>query len=249
MAIKLDGYADKAYPQIARGTSLRIPIFYKREDGSPFDVADYTLYFTMKPSRGDYNYHDDRAIIHKEFEQDTTHVEIINRYFLDLTSKDTYIPWGKYFFDIELKHHDDGAVVRLATFLTEIVEGPTNRTINPDNGQRLFGSAITAQLATSAPIVIVAPLIADPPPHNVEQVLAKPSYYVTDGDTKFPTIHQWGPKISREIHGSYIIGDPTITTGPLINSYDEKALEIINEIPILQVKFGLENLILSVNTS
>jgi len=197
MAIKIN-FKDLTYPDICRGTSVRIPFFIKYSDDTQFDVVDYDCYFTLKQVRGDYDYFDDRAFIEKTFTQDISDPLVVNRFNIDLTPKETYIPWGDYYFDIEILHRTDGTVNRLATFKVKIVEGPTNRSVDASGTgtSGIVGDAISAILTETAPIILIAPLVGDPPSSLVETLSANPSYILDNTYPRNPVINVYGPKIS-----------------------------------------------------
>ena len=57
----------KTYGIIERGTSLTIPVLIKDSSDEPMNLAELTVYFTMKAASYDYDMRDDRAFIAKDF--------------------------------------------------------------------------------------------------------------------------------------------------------------------------------------
>jgi hypothetical protein len=90
----------KEYPPIARGTSVLIPLRVQFTDATPFDLENWTIFFTMKSVDhwgADDDFFDSRAFIAKEYTQENEVGEVS----ITLSSKDTYIPPGEYIFDVK----------------------------------------------------------------------------------------------------------------------------------------------------
>ena len=126
------------FDDIARGTSLTIPVLIKRLDETPFDLTGYSAHFTLKAEKFDNDYDDNRALITKDIEIGERGCK--GRFNIVLSSKETWLEPGEYHFDIELVHNH--GVARLATFNTKIVGGPTNRTVDHEEGHIFFSDCI-----------------------------------------------------------------------------------------------------------
>ncbi len=113
------------FDDIYRGTSLTLPIIIKKTDGTEFDLTGYTALFTLKPAQSDHDYDDDRGLIIKEFEPYTDDPNKVGRIDIVLTSKETWLTPGLYYFDVVLMNGASSQRVLLAS--TNIVGGPTNR--------------------------------------------------------------------------------------------------------------------------
>jgi len=149
---------NKTYGTIQRGSSLTIPVFIKDSFDKPLDLTDCTASFTVKAVQYDYDREDVRAYIQKDL---VPQEPLQGRFFVQLSSKDTDIPPGDYYFDIEIKQPGSGMVYRICTLLCEIEGGPTNRNVNDGIGQLAVGDEITIlTLEQGSPIIIIAPAVA-----------------------------------------------------------------------------------------
>lgn len=183
------------FDDIARGTTLTIPVLIKRLDETPFDLTGYTAHFTLKPERFDYDYDDDRALIVKDIEP-TEEQALKGRFNIVLTSKETWLPPGDYHFDLELVH--DHGVARLGTFDTEIVGGPTNRTVDHEPGHIFMSECIKVVMKPNQPLVFLTALISDPPENMIETIEVDPPYIMEElnnpvRDVRFSV---FGPRVS-----------------------------------------------------
>lgn len=161
MASKTVRPKNKTYGIIQRGSSLTIPVFIKDGFDKPLDLTDCTASFTVKAVQYDYDREDARAYIQKDF---IPQEPLQGRFFIQLSSDDTDIPPGEYYFDVEIKQPATGMVYRLCTLFCEIEGGPTNRNINKGIGQLPVGDEITIiTLEQGAPLYIVAPAVAISP--------------------------------------------------------------------------------------
>lgn len=112
------------YSNIQRGTTTRIPVLVKHQDGTAVDLSSFKVYFTMKEHPGDMVYDDESAVVKKEFfPQDPTN----GSFFILLSPRETFLKPKFYYFDIELVKGE--GVSRLGTFQTLVVDGITNRSI------------------------------------------------------------------------------------------------------------------------
>lgn len=112
------------YSNIQRGTTTRIPVQVRMQDGSPVDLSNFTVYFTMKNRPGDMVHDDNSAFICKEFlPQDPAN----GSFYILLSARETYLRPGYYYFDIELVQGE--GVSRLGTFKSLLVDGVTNRSV------------------------------------------------------------------------------------------------------------------------
>lgn len=107
------------YPDICRGTSMVIPVQLKDKDGNLVILEDVKIYFTLKAVASDYDYDDKKALIKKDAVLDGDYYKII------LSSKETWLPVGDYYFDIMLKKNHD--IIKLVTCSTKISPTPSNR--------------------------------------------------------------------------------------------------------------------------
>lgn len=168
------------FDDIARGTSVTIPVLIHRADGSPFDLTGYHVYFTLKPVQYDHDYDDVRALIAKEvLIQDILAVK--GRFNIILSSKETWLHPGEYIFDVELVK--DHGVARIMMCKTEIVGGPTNRTVDHEEGYSIaMTDALNVTLEADKTVVIETALVSDPPEHLVETIVSDPPYLVSSTD-------------------------------------------------------------------
>jgi hypothetical protein len=192
------------FDNIGRGTSVTIPVLIKRLDGTPFDLTDYEAFFTMKQVQWDYDYEDARACIYKEVEIEEPEE---GKFFIQLSSKETWRTPGDYHFDIELVR--EGAVFRMGLFFTTLVGGPANRNVNPSLEPISFTNSLQITLGGTSPLTIVTPLISDPPENLIETIVASPPYILEvvreeDEDDDDPIrnvkIRSWAPKASMVMH-------------------------------------------------
>lgn len=181
------------FDDIGRGTSVTIPVLIKRLDGTPYDLTDFQAYFTLKEVQYDWDYEDARSTVHKEI--------LINdpeegRFFIQLSSKETWHTPGTYHFDLELVKN--GAVVRIGFFKTNIVGAPTNRTITDSQEPLWLTDSIQITITGHQPLVIIAPLISDPPDQLIETVVAEPAYLLEelDSPTRNIKIKSYAPQVS-----------------------------------------------------
>lgn len=181
------------YDDIFRGSSITIPIQMKRLDDTPFDLTDYKVFFTMKSAEYDYDYTDIRSLINKEV---VVPAPLTGKFFIQLSSKETWQPPGLYYFDIELVKDD--AVYRIGLFSTNIIGGPTNRNINTSDNPISFSNMIAFTLGGVEPIVLITPLISDPPDNLIETIQAYPAYLLKDLDSPVRNvrIYSYAPKVS-----------------------------------------------------
>lgn len=139
------------YPDIERGASLVIPVYLYDEDQKPI-VSDFEIYFTLKSTKFDYDYDDIRALIKREA---VLGDEKTGRYEIRLSSKDTWLEPGKYYFDIMLKKGYD--VCRLYSAETSITEAPSNRYQSDATEGRMFGEVISIGAYRQTPIQVKLP--------------------------------------------------------------------------------------------
>lgn len=183
------------FDDIARGTTLTIPVLIKRLDETPFDLTGYTAHFTLKPEKFDYDYDDDRALIVKDIEP-TEEQAVKGRFNIVLTSKDTWLTPGEYHFDIELVH--EHGVARLVTCNTEIVGGPTNRTVYHDEGHIFFSDCIKVVMKPNQPLVFITNLVSDPPENMIETIDVDPPYILEElnDPVRDVKLSVFGPRLS-----------------------------------------------------
>lgn len=106
---------------IIRGTDNSITITFK-ESGVVIDITDYTILFTVK-KQCDINKDDTFALIEKTIttHSDPTHGEST----LELSSTDTDIDEGNYYWDLRLIK--DGIITQTQRDNLEITNGITKR--------------------------------------------------------------------------------------------------------------------------
>ena len=184
------------YNDIVRGTSLTIPVIIKRLDDTPLDLTGYRAFFTIKPIQYDYDYDDLRATVEKEILLLSPET---GRFDIQLTSKDTWHPPGRYWFDIKLERN--GAIAQLMLAQFEIKGTPTNRLVNRSAEPLQFGDAIRLTLTETDTIVIIAPLVSDPPANIIETIIAYPEYLLEELDApdmpiRNVKIKSFAPKLS-----------------------------------------------------
>lgn len=146
-----------SYGVIQRGASFTIPVEMKDEYDKPLDLTGYTVEFTVKKVKTDFDRHDDFAYIAKSFlPQDPVN----GRFYVMLSSDDTDFEPGEFYFDVELINNENGMVFRLFTLSFTLDGGPTNRRVNKGMGQWPTGETITViTLAEGDPVVVIAPTI------------------------------------------------------------------------------------------
>lgn len=145
------------YGVIQRGCSLIIPVEIKDNCENPIDLTGYQACFTVKPVKTDFDRHDDFCYIKKD-------IALLNpttgKFNIELTSRDTDFEPGNFWFDIEIIHQTNGAVMRLCTLSFTLDGGPSNRYVNPGLGQLQVGDSVSiVALAEGAPIVIITPTL------------------------------------------------------------------------------------------
>lgn len=185
------------FDDLHRGTSYTIPVLINKADGTPLDVSNYIVYFTLKASQSDFDYDDDRAIISKWFTP-AKHPDYVNRFDIVLTSKDLWIEPGQYFFDIVLMHEYSSQRIMLAS--TNIVGGPSNRIVRHEENQGNFflKDPIVINGDDGKKIQINLPLVADPPKNLIETAHGDPHYIFQPVDDPIRNIlyRVYGPRIS-----------------------------------------------------
>lgn len=144
-----------SYGVIQRGASFTIPVQLKDEYDKPLDLTGYSVEFTVKKVKTDFDRHDDFAYITKSFlPQDPVN----GTFYVMLSSDDTDFEPDEYYFDVELVHDENGMVFRLVTLSFTLDGGPTNRRVNKGMGQLPTGETITViTLAEGDPIIVIAP--------------------------------------------------------------------------------------------
>lgn len=159
MASKVTSKALKGtnYGVIQRGASFTLPVEVKDEYDKPIDLLGHKVEFTIKKVKTDFDRHDDFAYVAKSF---LPQMPEQGKFFVMLSSDDLDFEPGKYYFDVELVHEENGMVFRLFTFEFTLDGGPTNRRVNKGMGQWPTGDTITViTLAEGNPVIVVAPTI------------------------------------------------------------------------------------------
>jgi hypothetical protein len=83
-----------------RGTADSIIVVFTNDDGTFFNLTDYTLFFTVKNNNDTTPDNDDLAVIKKDV---TVHTDPTNgKSTITLTNEDTNILPGDYVWDIKL---------------------------------------------------------------------------------------------------------------------------------------------------
>lgn len=186
------------FDDIYRGTSLTLPIIIKKTDGTEFDLTGYTALFTLKPAQSDHDYDDDRGLIIKEFEPYTDDPNKVGRIDIVLTSKETWLTPGLYYFDVVLMNGASSQRVLLAS--TNIVGGPTNRNVRHDQEQGNFFLHDPIEITPNGGkcIAIQVPFMTDPPKNIVEGIIGDPQYTVKqlDEPNRHVQIRNYGPRVS-----------------------------------------------------
>lgn len=144
-----------SYGTIQRGASFTIPVQLKDEEDNPLDLTGYSVEFTVKKVKTDFDRHDDFAYITKSFlPQDPVN----GTFYVMLSSDDTDFEPGEYYFDVELINDESGMIIRLVTLSFTLDGGPTNRRVNKGMGQLATGETITVVALTEGdPIIVIAP--------------------------------------------------------------------------------------------
>lgn len=146
------------YGEVSRGTSLTIPVSIRTPEDTPVNLEGLAVTFTIKQVQFDFDREDEFSYVNKDFYPQEP---LEGRFLIELTSDDLDFPPGEYFFDIQLRHPDTGAVHRLALFDFRLTGAPTNRTVNPGDGQLMIGQEITMiRLMEGHPIIVIAPMMA-----------------------------------------------------------------------------------------
>lgn len=190
------------FGKIFRGTSVTIPLMFRRTDETPFDLTDYTLHFTLKEGQWDFDYDDKRARIARELEVEYPET---GQSLIHLTSKETWQPPGDYIFELTIEK--DGAFAHLGMWTINIVGTPRNRLVNESAAPITQSDALWVTLPTGesifegAPIIVKAPLISNPPDDLVETIAAEPAYLLEELDdpddpVRNIKIRSFAPKLS-----------------------------------------------------
>lgn len=172
MATKVKRIEPVEIDDISRGTSVMIPIILKKDNDTILDVTGYELVFTLKAQQSDFDYDDDRALITKTFQP----APEMGRFNVCLTSKETWLEPGVYYFDLMLSRNQ--GCTRLAIFKVAIVGGPTNRLTNHSQDQEFttLYDALEVTPTNQGYVVIQVPLCPDPPPSILERAAGTPGY-------------------------------------------------------------------------
>lgn len=158
MASKVTSKSAKGnnYGTIQRGASFILPVDVKDETDQPIDLSECRVEFTIKKVKTDFDRHDDFARVAKSF---LPQMPTEGKFYVMLSSDDTDMEPGKYYFDVELTR-EDGMVFRLFTMEFTLDGGPTNRRVNKGMGQWPTGETITVvTLAEGNPVIVIAPTI------------------------------------------------------------------------------------------
>lgn len=145
------------YGTIQRGASFTLPVEVKDEYDKPIDLTGLDVVFTVKKVKTDFDRHDDKAYITKEF---LPQCPVEGKFYVLLSSDDTDFEPGKFYFDVELVNPENGMVFRLFTFEFTLDGGPSNRRVNHGYGQWPTGDTVTViTLAEGNPITVIAPTL------------------------------------------------------------------------------------------
>ena len=151
------------YHPISRGTTLSIPVTVFDESDIAIDVKDYKLAFTVKRCQSDFDVDDSFALIKKEvFPENPTSD---GKFIIKLSGKDTDLPPGHYFFDIEIFNPSSYAIMRMIICEFDLIGGPTNRKATEFRPYTQFstfdnGSAIDIHISEGQPIVVLTPSLS-----------------------------------------------------------------------------------------
>lgn len=109
-------------PDVTVGDYQPYNFTFTDDEGNPFDITGWTLYFTLKRSAQDS---DDDALITKDI---TTHeAPLDGNTSFDLSSTETDVPPGIYVYDFQIKDAD-GEVRTLTIGTVEFTRDVTQRT-------------------------------------------------------------------------------------------------------------------------
>lgn len=215
------------YVDIERGTSFTLPVFLKDENNNPIISSDFQIYFTLKKNKFDFDYDDEQALIKKDA---VLGDEKTGRYDINLSSRDTWLPPGEYYFDIMLKKGDD--IYRLYCAETAITEAPSNRYQSDITSGGLFSEPISIGTYQLKPIHVELPgtfLL------NYKDIplKASPKYLLKEqSDEKCKEIQHFTSRMRfpliLEGEGGFVLNT--------ISPYD-----FINENPFGKIKINLEN--------
>lgn len=143
----------KKFPPFSRGTSFNLPIIIKKQNETPFNITGYELRFTLKHNLYDFDYSDKFSLLSKNAIITDASKGQCEFHF---NSKQTWLPPGEYFFDIELIHSTKG-VIRLCTFSVDIVGGPSNYN-NATEAPEFYSDGISCTFSNGIPITVVVPV-------------------------------------------------------------------------------------------
>ena len=143
------------YGELARGTSISIPVFIKDEFDTPINLSKHSIAFTVKTIQSDFDRDDSSAVITKTL---IPQVPLNGEFYIELSSYDLDIEPGNYFFDICL-FNESGAVSRIANGKFTILGGPKNRLVTRKFESLTYGNGIFVYLKMGTPIVCMTPTI------------------------------------------------------------------------------------------
>lgn len=185
------------FDDIGRGESLTIPVLIHRADGTPFDLSGYQVFFTLKAEQFDHDYDDERALIAKEIPVADLNA-VKGRINITLSSKETWLHPGPYIWDVELVK--DHGVSRICMCRSQVVGGPTNRTVDHKEGYSInMTEAVDITLDYPNVIVVQTPLVSDPPENLVETIEPDPPYIyqpIDDEPHRHFQMQVYGPRCS-----------------------------------------------------
>lgn len=107
---------------IIRGDDINITLAFTDTDGDPVDLTGSTLFFTVKEKLSDV---DDDAVIEKDVTSHTNPTGGVT--VLALTSTDTDINAGSYYWDIQIKN-EAGKIASSQKGLLKVLQDVTLRT-------------------------------------------------------------------------------------------------------------------------
>lgn len=137
------------YPDIERGASLVIPVYLYDSADAPIILQDGEIYFTLKSCEFDFDYDDKCALIKKTAVLGDANT---GRYDIRLSSKDTWLAPGAYYFDVMLRRGDD--LFRLYSAETQITKAPSNRYQSDETAGLLFLNPISIGQNVVTPIKV-----------------------------------------------------------------------------------------------